>query len=145
METSNPNRRVLTENLQDVPLTAASYVGFRTVAPATPSIKLRLGGFSRPGQQSSLLESPSPNDSPSFLACALSRKGREQNLSLEDEYDGLKALISLGEEKGYLLYDEVNEALSEERLGSEDLDRILHFLGAAGSGSDPPFSRCCWN
>jgi RNA polymerase primary sigma factor len=53
-------------------------------------------------------------------------------LSLEDEYDGLKALISLGEEKGYLLYDEVNEALSEERLGSEDLDRILHFLGAAG-------------
>ena len=53
-------------------------------------------------------------------------------MSLEDEYDGLKALISLGEEKGYLLYDEVNEALSEERLGSEDLDRILHFLGAAG-------------
>jgi len=53
-------------------------------------------------------------------------------LSLEDEYAGLKALISLGEGKGYLLYDEVTDALSEERLGSEDLDRILHFLGAAG-------------
>ena len=81
--------------------------------------------------KSSLLQSPSPNDSPSFLACALSRKGREQNLSLEDEH-GLKALISLGEEKGYLLYDEVKDALSEERLGSEDLDQILLFLGAAG-------------
>ena len=50
-------------------------------------------------------------------------------MSLEDEYDGLKALISLGEERGYLLYDEVKDALS---LGSEDLDQILLFLGAAG-------------
>ena len=53
-------------------------------------------------------------------------------MSIEDEYDGLKALISLGEERGSLLYDEVNDALSEERLGSEDLDQILLFLGAAG-------------
>ena len=53
-------------------------------------------------------------------------------MSIEDEYDGLKALISLGEERGSLLYDEVNDALSEELLGSEDLDQILHFLGAAG-------------
>ena len=52
-------------------------------------------------------------------------------MSLEDEH-GLRALISLGEEKGYLLYDEVKDALSEERLGSEDLDQILLFLGAAG-------------
>ena len=53
-------------------------------------------------------------------------------MSIEDEYDGLKALITIGEEKGYLLYDEVNDALSEERLDSEDLEQILHFLGAAG-------------
>ncbi len=53
-------------------------------------------------------------------------------MSIEDEYDDLKALISLGEEKGYLLYDEVNDALSEKLLGSEDLDQILLFLGAAG-------------
>ena len=53
-------------------------------------------------------------------------------MSIEDKYDGLKALVSLGEEKGYLLYDEVNDALSEELLGSEDLDQILLFLGAAG-------------
>ena len=53
-------------------------------------------------------------------------------MSLEDEYDGLKALISLGEERGYLLYDEVKDALSKELLGSEDLDQILLFLGAAG-------------
>ena len=53
-------------------------------------------------------------------------------MSIEDEYDGLKALISLGEERGSLLYDEVSDALSEERLGSEDLDQILLFLGAAG-------------
>ena len=53
-------------------------------------------------------------------------------MSIEDEYDGLKALISLGEEKGYLLYDEVKDALSKELLDSEDLDQILLFLGAAG-------------
>ena len=53
-------------------------------------------------------------------------------MSIEDEYDGLKALISLGKERGYLLYDEVNEALSKELPGSEDLDQILLFLGAAG-------------
>ena len=53
-------------------------------------------------------------------------------MSVEDKYEELKALVSLGEEKGYLLYDEVNDALSDERLGSEDLDQILHFLGAAG-------------
>ncbi len=53
-------------------------------------------------------------------------------MSLEDEYDGLKALVSLGEEKGYLLYDEVNDALLEERLDPEDLEQILHFLAAAG-------------
>jgi len=53
-------------------------------------------------------------------------------LPIEDEHDGLRALISLAEEKGYLLYDDVNDALSEERLGSDDLDQILYFLGAAG-------------
>ena len=53
-------------------------------------------------------------------------------MSVEDKYEELKALVSLGEEKGYLLYDEVNDALSDERLGSEDLDQILHFLGTAG-------------
>ncbi len=53
-------------------------------------------------------------------------------MSIENRYDELKALVSLGEEKGYLLYDEVNDALSDEHLGSEDLDQILHFLGSAG-------------
>ena len=32
-------------------------------------------------------------------------------LSIEERYDEVKQLISIGKEKGYLLYDEINEIL----------------------------------
>ena len=32
-------------------------------------------------------------------------------LSIEEKYDEVKQLIAIGKEKGYLLYDEVNELL----------------------------------
>ncbi len=53
-------------------------------------------------------------------------------MSREEQYDGLKELIITGKERGYLSYDEVNNALPESILCSESLDRVFHFLGAAG-------------
>ncbi len=38
----------------------------------------------------------------------------------------------IGKEKGYLSYDEVDDALPESILCSESLDRVFHFLGASG-------------
>ena len=35
-------------------------------------------------------------------------------LSIEDKYDEVRQLINIGKEKGYLLYDEVNELLPSE-------------------------------
>jgi len=32
-------------------------------------------------------------------------------LSIEEKYDEVRQLINIGKEKGYLLYDEVNELL----------------------------------
>ena len=34
---------------------------------------------------------------------------RSLTIGLDDKYDEVKQLIDLGKEKGYLLYDEVNE------------------------------------
>jgi len=53
-------------------------------------------------------------------------------LSIEDKYDGIKELIKLGKEKGYLLYDEVNDALPADIDSSKDLDNIFYLFGDAG-------------
>jgi RNA polymerase primary sigma factor len=53
-------------------------------------------------------------------------------LSIEDKYDGVKELINLGKEKGYLLYDEVNDVLPDNINSSEDLDNIFYLFGSAG-------------
>jgi RNA polymerase primary sigma factor len=53
-------------------------------------------------------------------------------LSIEDKYDGVKELINLGREKGYLLYDEVNDVLPDDIHSSEDLDNIFDMFGDAG-------------
>ncbi len=54
------------------------------------------------------------------------------NLSIEDKYEGVKELITLGKERGYLLYDEVNDVLPEDLTSSEDLDNIFYLFGDAG-------------
>ena len=41
-------------------------------------------------------------------------------------------LINVGKEKGYLLYDEVNEMLPSEITSSEDLDDLFNAFGSAG-------------
>ena len=35
-------------------------------------------------------------------------------MSIEDKYDEVRQLISIGKEKGYLLYDEVNDLLRSD-------------------------------
>jgi RNA polymerase primary sigma factor len=53
-------------------------------------------------------------------------------LSIEDKYDEVRQLISLGKEKGYLLYDEVNELLPSDITSSEELDDLFSTFGNAG-------------
>jgi RNA polymerase primary sigma factor len=53
-------------------------------------------------------------------------------LSIEERYDEVRQLIQVGREKGYLLYDEVNEALPSEITSAEDLDELFNAFGSAG-------------
>ena len=53
-------------------------------------------------------------------------------MSLEEKYDEVRQLIQVGKEKGYLLYDEVNELLPAEITSSDELDELFTTLGNAG-------------
>ncbi len=53
-------------------------------------------------------------------------------LSIEERYDEVRQLITVGKEKGYLLYDEVNELLPSEITSAEDLDELFNAFGSAG-------------
>jgi RNA polymerase primary sigma factor len=46
-------------------------------------------------------------------------------LALEEKYDQVRQLINLGKERGYLLYDEVNDTLPAEVHSSEEIDDLL--------------------
>ena len=52
--------------------------------------------------------------------------------SIEEKYDEIRQLIALGKEKGYLLYEEVNDMLPAELTSSEELDDLFSVLGNAG-------------
>ena len=65
-------------------------------------------------------------------------------MSIEDKYDEVRQLINIGKEKGYLLYDEVNELLPSEITSSEELDDLFNTFGSAGIevlDSDQKFLR----
>src|SRR5436190_21395094 len=53
-------------------------------------------------------------------------------LSIEEKYDEVRQLISIGKEKGYLLYDEVNELLPADITSSDELDDLFSTFGSAG-------------
>ena len=53
-------------------------------------------------------------------------------MSIEDKYDEIRQLIIIGREKGYLLFDEVNEALPADLTSSDELDDLFGALGNAG-------------
>ncbi len=62
---------------------------------------------------------------------ALAGKG-DLPLSIEEKYDEVRQLISIGKEKGYLLYDEVNELLPADITSSDELDDLFSTFGSAG-------------
>jgi RNA polymerase primary sigma factor len=47
----------------------------------------------------------------------------------EEKMDEVKQLITIGKEKGFLTYDDLNNALSAEGLSSEQLDNIMMIFG----------------
>ncbi len=53
-------------------------------------------------------------------------------MSIEEKYDEVRQLITIGKEKGYLLYDEVNELLPSEITSSDELDDLFNTFGSAG-------------
>ncbi len=53
-------------------------------------------------------------------------------MSIEEKYDEVKELIHMGKERGYLLYDEVNDLLPEGICSSDELDSIFSLFGSAG-------------
>ena len=53
-------------------------------------------------------------------------------LSLEEKYDEVRQLIQVGKDKGYLLYDEVNELLPGEVNTSDELDELFTAFGNHG-------------
>ena len=53
-------------------------------------------------------------------------------MSLEEKYDEVRQLIEIGKEKGYLLYDEVNELLPPDITASDALDELFTAFGNAG-------------
>jgi len=53
-------------------------------------------------------------------------------LAFDDKYDQVSKLITLGKEKGYLLYEEVNSLLPSDVRSPEDLDDLLVMFDNAG-------------
>ena len=60
------------------------------------------------------------------------RTPEDTHLSIEEHYDEVRQLITIGMEKGYLLYDEVNELLPLEIASSDELDELFTTFGNAG-------------
>ena len=46
-------------------------------------------------------------------------------VALEEKYDQVRQLVAMGKERGYLLYDEVNDILPPEVHSSEEIDDLL--------------------
>ncbi len=53
-------------------------------------------------------------------------------MAFDDKLDQVNKLISLGKEKGYLLYNEVNDLLPSDVHSAEDLDDLLSMFDSAG-------------
>ena len=53
-------------------------------------------------------------------------------MGIEEKYEEVRHLINLGRERGYLLYDEVNDVLPEEMHSAEDLDDMFLLFDSLG-------------
>ena len=55
-------------------------------------------------------------------------------LAIEEKYEQVRQLISVGKERGYLLYDEMNDILPPEVHSSEEIDEVLSAFDRYGIG-----------
>src|SRR3984957_897573 len=55
-------------------------------------------------------------------------------LAIEEKYEQVRQLISVGKERGYLLYDEMNDILPPEVHSSEEIDEVLSAFDRHGIG-----------
>jgi RNA polymerase primary sigma factor len=53
-------------------------------------------------------------------------------LVIEEKYDQVRQLIAIGKERGYLLYDEMNDILPPEVHSSEEIDEVLSAFESHG-------------
>ena len=53
-------------------------------------------------------------------------------LTLEEKYDEVRTGITMGKEKGYLLYEEVNEMLPTDIHTSDELEDVFAMFGSMG-------------
>ncbi|MFB3920798.1 MAG: RNA polymerase sigma factor RpoD [Terriglobia bacterium] len=53
-------------------------------------------------------------------------------MAFDDKFDQVSKLITMGKEKGYLLYDEVNDLLPSDMHSAEDLEDVLSMFDNAG-------------
>ena len=51
---------------------------------------------------------------------------------IEDEFGYLQQLLAIGKERGYLLYDEINDSLPPDVLASQEIDDLLALLERQG-------------
>src|SRR5436309_15176879 len=64
--------------------------------------------------------------------CNTARQGRKESQRMSDEpkLEELDRLISVGKQKGYLTYDEVNDALPSDIVSLDQLDDIMMMFGS---------------
>ena len=55
-------------------------------------------------------------------------------LAIEEKYEQVRQLIGIGRERGYLLYDEMNDILPPEIHSSEEIDEVLSAFELYGIG-----------
>ncbi len=53
-------------------------------------------------------------------------------MAIEEHYDGIRKLVNLGREQGYLLFHQIREILPNATRSPEDLDNISFLLGDVG-------------
>ena len=52
-----------------------------------------------------------------------------KQLSLEEKYDEVQQLIIIGKERGFLLFNEINDLLPDGVTSSEEIDELFSMLG----------------
>jgi RNA polymerase primary sigma factor len=59
-------------------------------------------------------------------------KRRNNSLRIEEKFEEVRHLISIGMEKGYLIFDEINDLLPKEVNSSQEIDDIFMLFGSHG-------------